>query len=323
MLGGCAQTSDLLGSSQLAEAPAQTQDGGAEPAKDGQSPQSELQKATAYWGQEYAKRPTDLKPALSYARNLKALGEKERALNVLQQAAVFHDGDPELASEYGRLALEFDQLSVASRLLEVADNPSSPDWKVISARGTVLAKQGDYKGSIPFYERALTFAPNQPSVVNNLAMAYAMSGEAKKAEDMLRQAADSSGSSPKVRQNLALVLGLQGRYDEAKAEGSKAIASDSASSNSDYIKQMVKLDPVKSPDAMPVSAVATAADTPASFKTTVARAQPVPSAAPVKTIATALKPAPADAPLDPEGGWNTAVANAAENPATALKGSSR
>ena len=53
--------------------------------------------------------------------------------------------------------------------------------------------------------------------MNNLAMAYAMMGDAKKAEDILRQAVTTEGATPKVRENLALVLGLQGRYDESKA----------------------------------------------------------------------------------------------------------
>ncbi len=316
MLGGCAQTADLLGppSMNVAEAPAAAAENG--------SPASELQKATAYWGQEFAKTPADLKAALSYARNLKALGEKQKAMSVLQQAAVYHDGDPELAGEYGRLALEFDQLGTAAKLLEVADNPAKPDWKIISARGTVLAKQGEYKQAIPFYERALALSQNQPSVLNNLAMAHAMSGDAKKAEEILRQAAGQQGSNPKVHQNLALVLGLQGRYDEAKSEGGKALASDSAAANTDYIRKMVRLDPAKTPAVKPAAAVATAQPVaePAAFKTVVSKSTPVASAAkaiatPPAAVATALKPASADLPLDPVTGWDSKVAAAAPKPA--------
>ena len=102
-------------------------------------------------------------------------------------------------------------------MLEIADDPAKPDWKIISARGTVLSKQGQYKQAIPFYERASPLSQNQRSVLNNLAMAHAMSGDPKKAEELLRQAASTpSGNTAKVKQNLALVLGLQGRYDEAK-----------------------------------------------------------------------------------------------------------
>ena len=82
------------------------------------------------------------------------MGEKRQALTVLQQAAIFHAGDRRLASEYGRLALDLDQVSLAKQLLERADDPTQPDWRVVLARGTVLAKEGRYKDAIPYYERA-------------------------------------------------------------------------------------------------------------------------------------------------------------------------
>ncbi|MFA9443256.1 MAG: tetratricopeptide repeat protein, partial [Hyphomicrobium sp.] len=202
MLGACGQLPDLGSPEMMAVSqPAPRPEMSNQPAND-------LEKATDYWGQKYAKNPRDLKNALSYARNLKAMGQKRRAMSVLQQASIFHGHNKELAGDYGRLALEFGQLSVAKRLLAAADNPTRPDWKVISARGTVLAKEGKYGEAIPFYERALSLAHNHPSLVNNLALAHAMSGEAERAEGMLRQASITNPASPKIRQNLALVLSL-------------------------------------------------------------------------------------------------------------------
>ena len=179
-------------------------------------PRAELERALAYWGQQYAQNPRDKKAAISYAMNLKAAGQKKTALSVLQQASLYHGNDPELASEYGRLALEFGQVGLAQKLLAIAYDPRDPDWRVISAQGTVLAKQGDYKGAIPYYERALQLAPDQPSVVNNLAMALAADGQPGKAEPLLRRAASHPEANPKVHQNLTLVLGLQGKSGETE-----------------------------------------------------------------------------------------------------------
>jgi Flp pilus assembly protein TadD len=206
-------------------------------------PQTELQKATIYWGKEYAKKPMELQPALNYAKDLKALGEKEKALSVLQQASIFHGKDPQLTSEYGRMALELNQINLAGQLLAAADDPARPDWRVVSARGTVLAKQGKYGNAIPFYERALSLSPNNPTVMNNLAMAHAMMGDPKKAEEILRQALAAPGATPKMRENLALVLGLQGRYDESRSVASAVLDSSAVASNTTFLKQMVKLDP--------------------------------------------------------------------------------
>jgi Flp pilus assembly protein TadD len=190
-----------------------------------------LEKATEYWGKEYAKKPAkkpnDGTAALSYARNLKALGRKPEALAVLQSAYIANAQNREFLSEYGRLALDAGQVSAAAELLAAADDPAKPDWKTISARGTVLAKQGKYKESIAYFERARLLAPQQSSVLNNLAMAYTMTGEAERAEGLLREAAQMKGSDPRVRQNLALVMGLQGKTAD-KTPVQPAVAHDSA-----------------------------------------------------------------------------------------------
>lgn len=257
LLSACSSTSELLPSSPFLASNDASADAGA-----AQDPAEELRKATEYWGKEYKAKPENKTAALSYARNLKAMKDKRMALNVLQDAATYHSKDPELMGELGRLALEFDQLSVAQRALDIADVPEKPDWKVISARGTVLAKQGQHKAAIPYFERALALAPNQPSVLNNLAMANAMSGDAAKAEEILRTAAAKSDAPAKVNQNLALVLGLQGKYEESKMAGSASGSTQVAAENTDYLRRMVRLDPKVSPapaaPAAAPSAVATA-----------------------------------------------------------------
>ncbi len=291
LLGACSGASDLLPSIVMKPTDGETTVADATPT----TPQNELQRATIYWGQEYAKKPTELKPALNYAKNLKAMGEKQKAFAVLQQASVFHANDPELAGEYGRLALEFDQVGAANQLLTVADDPTKPDWRIISARGTVMAKQGKYSDAIPFYERALALAPDNPTVLNNLAMAYAMMGDPQKAEGILRQAMGTAGATPQVRENLALVLGLQGRYDESRSVAVGALDSGTASANADYLKQMVKLDAKSAmPDAKSFVA-----------QTSVARAAPD-DATPQRAVATIAAPGSAR-PAATAAAWQTTV----------------
>ena len=207
-LGACAQMGDL-GLGLGADKEVASADGKPE------TPQTDLQKATAYWGKEAGKNPKDGTAALNYARNLKALGRKPEALAVLEAGYLYNAEKTDYVSEYGRLALDLGHTGMAAQLLERADDPTKPDWRVVSARGTVLAKQGQYKEAIPFFERAIEMAPSQSSVQNNLAMAYAMDGQAEKAEELLRQAQASGNNDPRVKQNLALILNLQGKKAEA------------------------------------------------------------------------------------------------------------
>lgn len=250
MLGACAGGAGLP-TGQLFASASQEQPAGSGVQKS-DSPaafNSELERATAYWGERFAKQPTDLESALSFARNLKAMGQKGRAMSVLQQASVFHSSDRDLASEYGRLALELGQTDVAMKVLAVADDPAQPDWRVISARGAALAKKGLYAEAVPQFERALALKHNHPPILNNLALAYAMSGDPHRAEGLLRQATSLGADSPdgkKVRQNLALVLGLQGKYDEATEVAARDLPAEEARERVAQIRNMVKLDPVAS-----------------------------------------------------------------------------
>jgi Flp pilus assembly protein TadD len=236
LAGGC---SSQLGSAQALLTAAQAPnlaEATNPPTPDGRT---DLQKATEYWGKAYAKDPRDAKTAINFAKNLKALGEKQQALAVLQQASVYHGSNRSLNAEYGRLALEFDQISLAQKLLEQADDPANPDWRVISARGTVLAKQNMYKDAVVHYQRALALAPSESSILNNLALAHAMLGEADKAEPLLKRAAAAGGHETRVNQNLSLVLALQGKNDEAKVAAGRDLPADKAAASVDYVRSIV------------------------------------------------------------------------------------
>jgi len=284
MLSACAQMGtgggpDLLASSSPAS-----------PA--GEQPTAQdLSQATGYWGKKFTEDPRDLKAGLAYAKNLKAMGEKQRAMAVLQQLAVTNGQSRELASEYGRLALDMGQIRVAQGLLEAADDPTNPDWRVIAARGTVHAKKGEFKQAIPYYERALLLAPDHPSILNNLALAHTMNGEAPKAEGLLRRANEMGSANPKVRQNLALVLGLQGRYDEAKEIGVQDQPLQVAVADTQTIRQMVRLEPKAAPAS-------------------VASAPTVQAAKQGTTSAPGLKPATIETPV--ARSWTAQVATSGE-----------
>jgi Flp pilus assembly protein TadD len=302
MAGACSSTGGVEGLSGLLNSEPKVADTspGASTA-----PKTELDKALAYWSEEHKKKPHDLKTALAFAKNLKAAGHKDQAFGVLQGAALIHGDDKDLANELGRLALENDQVAIAEKLLALADDPLKPDWRVISARGTVFAKQNKFAEAIPFYERALAMAPTQASVMNNLAMAHAANGDPVKAEEILRKAAASS-NDPKVKQNLALVLGLQGRHDEAGTIRSTAAPQATAAADTDFVKRLVKATPATNPaQATPAIATAPKPARPGPQQPRLMEAKAPAKAAPAND---ALRPASGPgAVASPTGAWSTSV----------------
>ena len=211
-------------------------------------------------GKAYARDARNPEAALALARKLRALGDKQQALLVLQQAAALHPSHRGILSEMGRLALDLEQVELAQKLLAEADDAASADWRIISARGTVLAKQGKYREAIPLYERALALAPKETSILNNLALALTMEGNAEQAETLLKQALAQGNHAARVNRNLALVLSLQGKYEEAKLVSARQVSAETAGANAEYVRRMVQLEPKPFPAMVKADPAAASGD---------------------------------------------------------------
>lgn len=230
MLGACAQTSNPF---------SLTASDGAAVETTRKPGAGEIQQALTYWATKFAQNPANEKAALSFARNLRFVNEKKKAFAVLQRASMANGGSRTIASEYGRLALELGQVKLAQKMLERAHDPAKPDWRILSAQGAAMARLGDHKGAQDRFQRALALKPGHPSILNNLAMSHALDGNAIEAEKLLRKASIHSGDKSRVKQNLALVLGLQGKFNEAEDTIGNELAREKVLANVAYLQQMV------------------------------------------------------------------------------------
>jgi Flp pilus assembly protein TadD len=197
-----------------------------------------------HWAEQHRKRPADPKAALNYARNLKAIGSKAKAVSVLARTYQLNQGHGELASDYGRLALDLGRPQIAEPLLNQAmRSKRQADWRVLSALGTVNAKRGDHKKAQSYYMAALKKKPDSASVYNNLALSYALDGKAGEAENVLKKAVSKVQDTARIRQNLALVLELQNKSPEAQMIAQTGLAGKRVANNKNISRSLEK--PVK------------------------------------------------------------------------------
>jgi|RhiMethySRZTD1v2_1073278.scaffolds.fasta_scaffold06696_12 Flp pilus assembly protein TadD len=182
--------------------------------------------------------PADAEAALAYARGLRASGAKREALAVLDKAAAGKTADRRLQLERGLLALELGQTAKAEKLLRQAHDANAPDWRLHSALGAALATGGRQPEAQAQFAKALALAPDHPTVLNNLALSYALDGKAAEAEKLLRTAKPGPAQTPQVKQNLALVVGLRGRYEEARGLGEAALPPAKAGDNVAYLQRL-------------------------------------------------------------------------------------
>jgi Flp pilus assembly protein TadD len=177
--------------------------------------------------------------ALAYAQALQGLGERTQALSVLQQASMRNPNNKAVLGGYGRALADVGDYAQALDVLNRAHSPDQPDWRILSAQGAVLDQMGRHQDAQRYYASALKIIPDEPSVLSNLGLSYALSKDLPKAEATLRRAVERPGADPRVRQNLALVVGLQGRFPEAETIARADLPPEQAAANVAYLKQMM------------------------------------------------------------------------------------
>jgi Flp pilus assembly protein TadD len=191
------------------------------------------------WGKRYEANPKDRDAAFRYARALRALDQNAQALAVLQGAVLVHQNDREMLGAYGRSLADNGRLKEADDVLSRAHSPERPDWRILSAQGTVADQLGDHARAQQLYEAALKLAPGEATVMSNLGLSLALSRRLPEAERVLREAAASGTRDQRVRQNLVLVLGLQGRFGEAETLARQDQSPAEAAATIAYLKRSV------------------------------------------------------------------------------------
>jgi Flp pilus assembly protein TadD len=153
--------------------------------------------------------------------------------------AINYPSDRDVLAAYGKALAAAGQLQQALDAVRRAQTPDRPDWKLLSTEASILDQMGQTAAARRLHAQALDLAPGDPNVLSNYGMSYVLTGELTDAERLLKKANTLPGADARVRQNLALVVGLQGRFDEAQKIASADLPPDQAAENIAYLKRML------------------------------------------------------------------------------------
>jgi Flp pilus assembly protein TadD len=190
-------------------------------------------------GEQFRANPRNPDVAIRYAQALRATGQRAQAAAVLETCALHNPENRALLGAYGRALADAGNFKQAMDVLERAHSPDQPDWRVLSVQGAVMDQMGRHAEAQRYYASALKIMPDEPSVLSNLGLSYALSKDLKRAEETLRRAVARGSADRRVRQNLALVVGLQGRFQEAETIARADLPPLEAAANVTYLKQML------------------------------------------------------------------------------------
>ncbi len=189
----------------------------------------------------WRKDKSNVAAGLAYTESLDQLGQTDTKNQVLAELSQSNRSNPTVQAQLGKELLRNGKTAEALPMLEMAAASPSASWQTFSALGSAYDQQGRYGLAREQYEKALAQKPDAAAVMNNMAMSYSLEGNLPEAERILRDAMKKPAGRefPRIRQNLALVVGLQGRLDDAKKIASEDLPPDQVEANQAYLQQML------------------------------------------------------------------------------------
>ena len=203
-----------------------------------QNPAQQQQTVSQLAGR-YKANPRDKATIINYAAALREAGQPAQAVSVLESALMASPNDPDIKVNYAKALAATGRYDQALNVVTDAIRPDVPDWNALLVRGAILDQTGRNEEARATYSQALLVAPNQASIEGNLGLSYAMSDDLVSAEQHLRKAASMPGATSRIRQNLALVVGLEGRFDEAQKLYAAELPPEEVAANMAYLKSLM------------------------------------------------------------------------------------
>lgn len=192
----------------------------------------------AFWSREYDLNPADLEAAINLASTLRRLGNPHKSIEVAQTTRALYPRDVDLMAELAAALIADNNPKDALPIIDTALGQRPNMARLWSLKGAALDQFEQFTEARQHYSKGLTFAPNDPGIIANVGLSYALEGDPVTAEIWLRRAANMPGASASTRQNLSLVLGLQNKFDEAEKWARRDLDEQAAANNMSYIRTL-------------------------------------------------------------------------------------
>lgn len=165
----------------------------------------------AFWSREYQLNPADLEAAVKLASAVRKMGNASKAAEITQTTRAMYPDDPYLIAEHSAALIALEKGREAIKPLDKALHSAPGYARLWSLKGAALDQLGQYDAARQHYSRALQITPNDPNIMANMGLSFALAGDPATAEQWLRRAANHPEAGDGIRQNLDLVLHLQGK----------------------------------------------------------------------------------------------------------------
>lgn len=181
---------------------------------------------------------------VAYISLAQAYSEAERgvqAVKVLQDAQGKFPSDDGIAFELGTVLDKQKKFAEAESAFRQVLSRNPENATALNYLGYMLAERGErLDESVSYLTKALQVEPENPSYLDSLGWAYFKADKLDLAETNLKRAADQLKTNSVIQEHYGQVLFKLGRYDEAIAAWSRALAGDGDSIDKADVDKKIK-----------------------------------------------------------------------------------
>jgi len=204
----------------------------------------DFKRAAQTYKQLVDKYPDKTEYKLGLAESLRRAGDNVSSLTITDEILA-KDSKNAAALENKGLALmgtgEFAEAGTAFGEVMKTD-PNR--WRTLNGIGILFAMKGKYDGAVAYFQAALNVSTDNPSVLNNAALTYAIDRQFYRAYDAFgrakRHLEPGSAEMKRIDLNLALVYAVDGKLDEAEQTATPHLSKEALYNNMGYYSTLAK-----------------------------------------------------------------------------------
>lgn len=161
--------------------------------------------------------PDDSSVQVRAANGLARSGKWSQAREMLLTRLKAHPRDPDLLRAIAAIYVMVGQPRVAVTRFDEVLAAVPGDVRALTDKAVALDMQSRHAEAQALYRHALTIAPDDPVVSNDLALSLLMEGRLREARDVLAPFAETEDVPDRLKINLGIILAANGDTDGARA----------------------------------------------------------------------------------------------------------
>jgi len=174
----------------------------------------DLAQAASLYQRAAQLEPKNVKPLLELGSIYGQMRLPKQAAEAWQAAVSLDPNNTTALRGLANADLQSGDASAAIRNIRAAQ-AIQPDWRNDNSLGVAYDMLADHAAAQAAYRDGLALAPGNLQLTNNLGLSLALAGDFAQALPLLEATAKDPTATPRMRQNLALAYGLSG--DDKKA----------------------------------------------------------------------------------------------------------